>query len=105
MKNVLSVIAIALLVGMVVPVWAAEEAEPTAAPAVSSTAGQEAAATFTADQWLAAQSTVTLAVIISGGGQCNQAVCGPGQFCCNYSCSTCAPQGGACTQQYCPPEF
>jgi len=102
MKNVLSVIAIALLVGMVVPVWAAEEAEPVAAP----TATQDTAQAVTADQWLAAQSTVTLeAIIFPGGGQCNQAVCTSGQFCCNYSCSTCAPLGGACTQQYCPPEF
>jgi hypothetical protein len=41
--------------------------------------------------------------IIGGGGQCNQTVCGPDQFCCNHSCSTCAPRGGACTQQICPP--
>jgi hypothetical protein len=34
---------------------------------------------------------------------CNQAVCGPGEFCCNYSCSTCTPKGSYCTQQYCPP--
>lgn len=35
--------------------------------------------------------------------QCGNAVCGSGEFCCNESCSTCAPLGGACTQQYCPP--
>lgn len=40
---------------------------------------------------------------IIGGGQCNQAVCGQGQFCCNYSCSVCAPIGGACLDVYCPP--
>lgn len=41
---------------------------------------------------------------IGGGGQCNQAVCGPNEFCCNYSCSVCAPRGGACLDVYCPPE-
>jgi hypothetical protein len=41
--------------------------------------------------------------IIGGGGQCNKTVCGSGTFCCNYSCSTCAPLGGACTDQICPP--
>jgi|GEM_PF-1542824 len=40
---------------------------------------------------------------IIGGGQCNQTVCGAGQFCCNYSCSVCAPIGGACLDVYCPP--
>lgn len=35
--------------------------------------------------------------------QCNQAVCGEGEFCCNYSCSTCAPIGGYCLDIYCPP--
>ncbi|HMJ12411.1 MAG TPA: hypothetical protein VK524_13395 [Polyangiaceae bacterium] len=32
---------------------------------------------------------------------CGSAVCGKGEFCCNASCSTCAPRGGACTQQVC----
>lgn len=32
---------------------------------------------------------------------CNQKVCGHGQFCCNFSCSICAPDGGFCTQQVC----
>lgn len=40
---------------------------------------------------------------ILGGGNCNEATCSAGQFCCNYSCSTCAPLGGYCTQQICPP--
>jgi len=38
-----------------------------------------------------------------GGGQCNQAVCGPDEFCCNYSCSTCAPRGSYCLDVICPP--
>ena len=37
----------------------------------------------------------------SGGEPCNQAVCGEGFFCCNFSCSTCAPLDGFCTQQIC----
>jgi hypothetical protein len=32
---------------------------------------------------------------------CGSAVCEAGEFCCNASCSTCAPLGGACTQQVC----
>ena len=35
------------------------------------------------------------------GQQCGNAVCGKGTYCCNASCSTCAPKGGACTQQIC----
>jgi hypothetical protein len=38
-----------------------------------------------------------------GGGQCNKAVCGAGEFCCNFSCSTCAALGNKCTDQFCPP--
>lgn len=35
---------------------------------------------------------------------CNQATCNAKtEFCCNRSCSICAPRGGACTQQFCPP--
>jgi len=36
-----------------------------------------------------------------GGEPCNQTVCGPGEFCCNFSCSICAPDGGACIQEFC----
>lgn len=38
---------------------------------------------------------------IGGGGPCGTKICKAGQFCCNASCSTCAPLGGACTQQVC----
>jgi hypothetical protein len=34
-------------------------------------------------------------------GVCGDKVCGKGTFCCNSSCGTCAPLGGACTQQIC----
>lgn len=34
---------------------------------------------------------------------CGNSVCGKGTFCCNASCGTCAPIGGACTQQICLP--
>jgi hypothetical protein len=34
---------------------------------------------------------------------CGDRVCGTGEYCCNPSCSTCAPEGGFCTQQYCEP--
>jgi len=36
-----------------------------------------------------------------GSTPCGTAVCGPREFCCNASCSTCAPIGGGCTQQVC----
>jgi hypothetical protein len=33
----------------------------------------------------------------TGGGEtCGSNVCGPGQYCCNPSCSTCAPLGAGC---------
>ena len=35
------------------------------------------------------------------GEPCSQVTCGPGEFCCNYSCSTCVPFGGACTEEFC----
>ena len=35
------------------------------------------------------------------GEPCNQVTCGAGEFCCNFSCSICAPIGGACTEQFC----
>lgn len=45
--------------------------------------------------------------IFQGGiefpNNCNQATCGPDEFCCNYSCSTCAPRGGYCLDVICPP--
>lgn len=34
---------------------------------------------------------------------CGNTVCTGGNFCCNASCSICAPRGGHCTQQVCPP--
>lgn len=37
------------------------------------------------------------------GGQCGDNVCGPGQYCCNASCGTCANFGDYCTQQVCNP--
>ena len=32
---------------------------------------------------------------------CGHAICGAGTYCCNESCSICAPDGGFCTQQFC----
>jgi hypothetical protein len=32
---------------------------------------------------------------------CGTVLCGVGQYCCNASCSLCAPEGGFCTQQVC----
>lgn len=36
-----------------------------------------------------------------GGEACGDAVCGAGTYCCNASCSMCAPEGGACIQIVC----
>lgn len=33
--------------------------------------------------------------------ECGDVVCGPNFYCCNRSCSICAPDGGFCTQQVC----
>ena len=35
--------------------------------------------------------------------QCGSAVCGPGTYCCNESCSICVPIGSTCIQIYCAP--
>lgn len=35
---------------------------------------------------------------------CGGNICPAGTFCCNASCGTCAPIGGACTQQVCLPK-
>ncbi|MDP9409024.1 MAG: hypothetical protein M3P70_00720 [Actinomycetota bacterium] len=32
---------------------------------------------------------------------CGEAVCGAEEYCCNESCSICAPIGGSCTEQFC----
>jgi hypothetical protein len=42
-----------------------------------------------------------LLVEANGGEPCNETTCGPQEFCCNFSCSICAPRGGVCTQQFC----
>jgi hypothetical protein len=37
----------------------------------------------------------------AAGEPCGQKTCGAKQFCCNFSCSICAPIGGACIQIVC----
>lgn len=37
----------------------------------------------------------------AAGEVCGSRICGAKQFCCNFSCSICAPLDGACTQQVC----
>lgn len=50
---------------------------------------------------------LTVAALVSpralnaAGEPCNKHRCGAGQYCCNFSCSICAPEGGFCTQQFC----
>ena len=36
-----------------------------------------------------------------GGEPCNETTCSPDEFCCNFSCSICAPRGGVCIQTIC----
>ena len=35
------------------------------------------------------------------GQPCNETTCAPNEFCCNFSCSICAPRGGFCIQIIC----
>jgi hypothetical protein len=37
------------------------------------------------------------------GEPCGSAVCGAGEYCCNASCSMCAPEGNFCIQIACEP--
>jgi hypothetical protein len=39
----------------------------------------------------------------AGGILCGDSTCGPGEYCCNESCSICAPEGGACVRMLCQP--
>lgn len=42
-----------------------------------------------------------LRVQASEGEVCGDAICGAGTYCCNASCSICAPEGGGCIQIVC----
>lgn len=44
------------------------------------------------------------APVLSAAVPCGNATCEQGSYCCNASCSVCAPEGWACTQQACAPE-
>lgn len=52
---------------------------------------------------VAADFSADLGTVTSAGIPCGTNTCTPGQFCCNRSCSICAPLGGFCTQQVCDP--
>jgi len=39
---------------------------------------------------------------VPAGEPCGNKTCGDGEFCCNKSCSVCAPKGGACDLIACP---
>jgi hypothetical protein len=41
---------------------------------------------------------------VCGSEPCNQTTCGPGEYCCNESCSRCVPLGQGCTREYCVPD-
>jgi hypothetical protein len=50
---------------------------------------------------LTAAAVIGPSATAEAGPPCNQTRCGAGEFCCNFSCSICAPIGGFCTQQFC----
>lgn len=50
---------------------------------------------------LTAAALASTPALAEPGEPCNQRRCGAGQFCCNFSCSICAPEGGFCTQEAC----
>ena len=52
-------------------------------------------------QYAALPYDVEIVRLAEPGEPCNQRRCGTEQFCCNFSCSICAPEGGFCTQQFC----
>lgn len=43
----------------------------------------------------------TAAGLCAPGTRCGNSICGNSQYCCNSSCSICAPLGASCTQQLC----
>jgi hypothetical protein len=42
------------------------------------------------------------ALCVKKPARCGSAICGAGEYCCNESCSRCAPLGHACTTEQCP---
>lgn len=40
----------------------------------------------------------------SGPTKCGDATCAPGEYCCNESCSICAPKDGSCIMTVCDPK-
>lgn len=40
----------------------------------------------------------------SGPTKCGDATCAPGEYCCNESCSICAPKDGSCILTVCDPK-
>jgi hypothetical protein len=46
---------------------------------------------------------VCACVKVSSGEACGKNTCGDGQYCCNRSCSVCAPKGGGCDAVLCGP--
>ena len=100
MKHVMSVVAIALLLGLSGAVLAEETpADTVAAPVVQSASASTSTAP-TADEWLAAQAVV-LPDAIFAGEQCGGVTCPKFQYCCNPSCSRCVLYGMSCTQESC----
>ena len=40
---------------------------------------------------------------MDAGAFCNTVRCGPEEYCCNFSCSRCVPNGEGCTRELCRP--
>lgn len=102
----LMVLIVALLA---TAVWAEDgtaDATQVDAPAVQEETAPPAVTPVCHDQSAEAMALFSDSILAKpggggGGGQCGSAVCGEGEFCCNASCSICAPFGWACTQEIC----
>ncbi len=60
----------------------------------------------TLDQPAQAHTLGETSAALAGGGSgastaCGSVTCSAGEFCCNVSCSICAPVGGGCTDKFC----
>ena len=84
---------IAMLTALILGLVGCDQARPSAPTPASSTAAPAAVTP-------APMSRVD-DLAIAGGGSCGSKVCKAGFYCCNASCSKCAPLGGGCTQQAC----
>lgn len=102
-KTLWCVCALAFLLGVAAPALADEAPSPDPAALLGLTSNDcEAPSTPAADVDAADDLLVELS---DHGGSpfedCNETRCGPGFYCCNVSCSICAPEGDSCITLQC----